>query len=57
LFLINKFYTILFLLYLNPLQAEVKQKWVLMTEEILSVEATETATAGVLGAATAVPGK
>jgi hypothetical protein len=34
-----------------------EQKWVLMTEETLIVVVIGTATAGVLGAATAVPGK
>jgi hypothetical protein len=32
LFLINEFYTILFLLYKIPAKAEVKQRWLLMTE-------------------------
>ncbi len=47
---------------LDPLKAEVKQKWVLMTEETPSEEETatvvaETATAEVLEAATAAPEK
>lgn len=40
-----------------PQQVEVKRKWVLMTEEILTVEATEIVAAGVSEAATAVPEK
>jgi hypothetical protein len=60
LFLINKFYTILFLLYKIPAKAEVKQRWLLMTEEIHSVVAAETATvvvAVVSEAVTPAPGK
>lgn len=57
LFLINKFYTILFLPYCYPFITEVKRKWVLMTEEILTVVATETETTEDSEAATAAPGK
>jgi hypothetical protein len=62
LFLIKELYTILFLINSYPLEAEVKQKWVLMTEETPSGEETatvvaETAAAEVSEAATAAPGK
>jgi hypothetical protein len=55
LFLIKELYTILFLTNKYPLYAEVKQKWVLMTEETPS--GAETATVGVSEAATAAPEK
>jgi hypothetical protein len=55
LFLIKELYTILFLINSYPLEAEVKQKWVLMTEETPSGE--ETATVAFSEAATAAPEK